>query len=795
MQIKAFLDRVLWMNPKNNYSVCRFVPNFDPDNADSLNGSFTAVGVFANIPKKLDKNIAYTLLGEWQDHPKYGRTFAMDFIEIAKPSNIESLEKFLVSNVPDLGISSVRLLLHSLDVKTVEDLEQICAQNPEAIRLCLQMSKPRKSPAKAQVIQNRIYELMVEDQVLKNIHLFLHSYDFSPLIIRKIYQKWGGTANQVLQENPYALTEIPNIGFTKADSMACKLGIDPKSQVRLRMATVYALEELSFEGHSCYPRDALVQKLCDLLSCNNELSWVPQEVLLALRVAYQEILQTTNTDTHNTPWSDAWVHIHKFMDQQTYFFLPYVHYQETYIAKAFCERKPADAVSSINWKPDLLASQYPGIRWEQLTVEQTRAVQYSYLYKFAILTGGPGCGKTFTLKAIYELHKQMGKQIVLAAPTGLAAKRMGQVIGDTAYTLHKILNIFGGQTMAWAAESEDSGKEQFQNADVVIIDECSMLGIDLLYQLMKALKSNQQLLLVGDADQLPSISCGNCLQDVIQSKVFPVVKLDKIFRQSAQSSIPLAAKQILSGKMPVFELQGRVLPPTPNAQLFFIECEKTELNTVLQRVYTDFIGHTCGLNPVIDTQVLVPIKKTEVGQFAINEFLQNLLNPLRPTEPEIFVQQEWKLRLRDKVIQTKNNYQLEIFNGDIGFVHSFNQDFNGHILEIHIQFSDKMVRYPMDNIQELQLCYAMTIHKSQGSEFPVCVIPVFYSYYTMLNKNMYYTAITRAKQKVIFVGDTKALQKAVRTENGSIRYTGLQEFLQPSTIPAIIPIDTATNPS
>jgi exodeoxyribonuclease V alpha subunit len=402
-----------------------------------------------------------------------------------------------------------------------------------------------------------------------------------------------------------------------------------------------------------------------------------------------------------------------------------------------------------------------------------------------ILTGGPGCGKTFVLKAIFRLQQALKRSVALCAPTGLAAKRMSQSVGANATTLHKLLGIgrppaMGSQAASdrtAAAVSEESSGVSIEMVDTVICDESSMLSVDLLLALLESMGPSKRLILVGDVDQLPSVGPGQCLKDLMATQRIKVCRLTKIFRQAGSSPIPIAARQIMSGDKPTFDHRGFDHAVPARKDFAFLGTKSENFFDVLFPFLQETIPSCYDLNPVRDVQILVPMRKSIVGQDEINRRMQETFNPKSESRNEFVARGgQYILREGDKVIQTRNNYDKDVFNGDTGYIQVIRVE-SGNV-EIDVQFQDRTVRLKDEEVEDLQLCYAMTIHKSQGSEFPLCIVPLFSAYYAMLYRNLLYTAVTRASQSVIIIGEEWALTRAVRNMDATKRLTALEALIR-----------------
>ena len=765
-EIMAMLSKVIYQSDKGDFLVAEFI--------DALSAKrFRASGKIT-VSSKSDAKQRYRLIGQWENLPKYGETFVSIYSEAERPSELKGIAPYLANNVKGVGEVTAKKLVESLGVKTIDDLVRICKEDKE--KLYAFFGKRKK-------IADNIIQSMVMDEVFRNIMIFLHEHNIHPNFSKKIYQKYGANSIRLLMENPYRLiSDFRRVGFLRADAIAQKLGLPKTSIFRIEAAFIYALELAQDDGHCCLPRDLLIQKSCDLLGAKHDPTFSYEYVLNQLRQIYKNnkdegkesfLIRDLTTQTNGSK-------------QNILFYLPEILKMEDDVAHNIHlllknsitrEAKEIKTQEIIDNGEKTFEELFPQLPWDKLSEEQQNAVQMSLNSRFMILTGGPGCGKTFVLKAIYGIQLALNRKVALCAPTGLAAKRMSASIGETAFTLHKLLGLGKKKQDDDNLLDELEGhSDSLKDVDVVIVDESSMLSLDLLHILLEKLGCNRRLILVGDVDQLPSVGAGNCLRDIIISQCAPIAKLTKIFRQSKESPIPLAARDIISGIKPQYTYTSSV-PFFPNAEsVAYIPCSVQTFYEVLLPFLSGTVKDIYGLNPVRDCQILVPMRRSEVGQENINKVLQDYLNPAEEGKTEIALPYGGILRVGDKVIQTKNNYELDVYNGDLGYCQSISK--TKEATEVVIEYGDKIVTYDEDEILDIQLCYSMTVHKSQGSEFPLCIIPMFGVYFSMLDRNLLYTAITRASKYVIVFGEDWAVKKAVKSQNAIRRHTALDELLK-----------------
>ncbi|APJ04290.1 AAA family ATPase [Silvanigrella aquatica] len=771
-EVVGVLSKVIFESDRGDFLVAEFI------NAQSAK-RFKASGKIQLSPKA-DAKQRYRLIGQWESTPKYGETFVTIYTEATRPTELSGIAPYLANNVRGVGEVTAKKLVESLQIKDLDSLVTICRDEKEKI---FQFFGEKKRKIAENVVTS-----MVTDEVFRNVMIFLHEHNIPPRFAKRIYEKYGSASLTNLLENPYRLiADFRQVGFLRADAIAQKLGLPSTSPFRLEAAFVYALETAQEEGHCCLPRDLLVDKSRDLLGAKTDPTFSREFVLEQLRKIYKKnrdekketfLIRESAAFQKTTPENSV---------PEILFYLPEVLRMEDEVAgfiagllnnQSALEHKEKLAQQEVESGEKTFEEIFPNLPWEKLSDEQQLAVKMSLSSRFMVLTGGPGCGKTFVLKAIYGIQRALNRRVALCAPTGLAAKRMSASIGELASTLHKLLGLGKRpqeETQNVIEELEGS-TTALENVNVVIVDESSMLSLDLLHSLLSALGAHRRLILVGDVDQLPSVGAGNCLRDIINSGKVPIARLTKIFRQSSESPIPLAARDIISGIKPEYSYVSRI-SSFPRAEPFaFIPCSQQTFYEVLLPFLCQTVANIYNLDPIKNSQILVPMRRTEVGQENINKIMQNHLNPASPDKNECSLPFGGILREGDKVIQTKNNYELDVYNGDLGYCKSITK--TKEKLEVIIEFSDRIVTYEDDEVDDLQLCYAMTVHKSQGSEFPLCIIPMFGVYYTMLDRNLLYTAITRASKFVILFGEDWAIKKAIGSQNTIKRFTFLDILLK-----------------
>lgn len=656
--------------------------------------------------------------GDWRVDASFGHQFRAESVRTKTPATLNGIKKYLASGmIPGIGPKFADKLVDYFGEKVIEAIEA----GPAAL-----MVVPGLGPAKAA----SLVQGWTEQRAVKEIMIFLHSNGVPTAMAAKIYKTYGGKAVDLINENPYRLArDVRGVGFKSADAIAMNMGIPKDSITRARAGISHALNEASSQGHCALPARILVQATAKLLGVDESLTQQAMEA----EVADGEVVEDQ-------------------IRGERHIYMKALHKAETSLAKhikALTAGVPPwgaiDVEAAIEWVQKDLGM--------TLGEEQKNALSLALNSKFMVITGGPGVGKTSMLVALLRIIHKKRVSVTLCAPSGKAADRMSESCGDEAKTIHRTLEASG----TGFARNADNALE----TDVVVVDECSMLDTWLGNSLMQAIPKNAAIILVGDVDQLPSVGPGQVLHEIIRSEAVPVAKLTQIFRQAAKSKIITNAHQINQGLMPESGDKGE--------DFFLIEREEPEAvtNTILHLVAERI--PKMGYDPVRDIQVLSPMKLAEMGTANLNRLLQERLNPDAPSIQKYGV----TYRVGDKVIQTVNDYEKNVFNGNIGFIESINQDAG----EVVVRFASCQAQYLLDEIDALQLAYAITVHKYQGSESPVVVMPMSTQHYMMLKRNILYTGVTRGRKLVVVVGGKKALQIAVgRTDTGG-RHTKLGELL------------------
>ncbi|GAN50772.1 SF1B family DNA helicase RecD2 [Methylobacterium radiotolerans] len=671
-----------------------------------------------------------TATGIWHTDRQHGVQFKADTLKVTPPTGVEGIEKYLASgHMRGIGPAMAKRIVAAFGESTFEIIEAEPQRLPEVAGI---------GPKRAA----RIIAGWAEQKAVREIMLFLHAHGVGTARAVRIFKTYGHEAIAVMTEDPYRLAkDIRGIGFKTADAIAMKLGLTPEAPQRLRAGISFALQTATDGGHCALPVAELIKLAGELLGVEATL----------IRSALLDVLETGEV-------------VQDILGDKACIFLAGLHAAERMIAERLLRRTKGTPP----WPEIDLARALPWVQektGKALSPSQSEAVRRVLGAKLAVITGGPGVGKTSTLDTILRILRAKGIQVLLAAPTGRAAKRMTEQTGLEAKTIHRLLEIdpkHGGFSR---------NEENPLACDLLVIDETSMVDVPLMNALTKAVPEHAALLLVGDVDQLPSVGPGQVLADVIASGAIPVARLTEVFRQAAESRIVVNAHRINAGKLP--ELAGR----GADSDFHLIEIEEPEAAAAtLIEVVTRRIPHRFGLDPVRDVQVLTPMQRGVLGARNLNHELQAVLNPNPSTSVERF---GWRFSPGDRVMESQNDYDREVFNGDLGTVARIDED-EGAVI---VDFEGRKVIYPYGELDTLVPAYATTIHKSQGSEYPAVVIPLAMQHWTMLARNLLYTGVTRGKRLVVLLAQRKALGIAVRGGNMRPRWTKLHEWLKATAQP------------
>jgi len=667
--------------------------------------------------------------GRWDNHRDHGIQFKTTFLKVMPPSSIEGIEKYLGSGmIRGIGPHFAKKLVKAFG----EDVFDVIENEPDRL-LKLHGIGPKRI--------ERITSGWADQKAIREIMVFLQSHGVGTSRAVRIYKTYGADAIPLVSENPYRLArDIKGIGFLTADRIAEKLGIEKTAMIRARAGISYTLTEAVSDGHCGLPED-------ELLPAAEKLLEIPTNILRnALNQELQDKAVVADT-----------------MGGQRCIFLVHLWNAEKVIAerlRTLAVGKPygpvIDADKAVPWVERKL-----GVT---LAVSQREAVRKAVSSKVMVITGGPGVGKTTLINAILSILVVKGVKVALAAPTGRAAKRLSETTGMEAKTIHRLLEVdpkHGGFKR---------GVEDPLECDLLVIDETSMVDVSLMASVVKALPDRAGLILVGDVDQLPSVGPGQVLADIIESGAVPVSRLTEIFRQAAQSQIVTNAHKVNSGYMPNLDVTKG-----GESDFYFVEAQEPEdAVTKIIEIVKNRLPKRFGFDAIQDIQVLCPMNRGGIGARSLNVELQKALNP--PTD-DIFIERfGCTYRVGDKVMQTENDYDKEVFNGDVGYVRHIDPD----LQEMVIEFDGRPVEYQFGELDEVALAYAVSIHKSQGSEYPAIVIPMMMQHYMMLRRNLLYTGITRGKKMVVLVGQKKAIGMAVKGRIEGRRWSKLEELLQRS---------------
>ena len=711
--LAGLVERVTFHNPENGFCVLRVKARGQKDLITVVaHAAMIAAGEFVQ------------LTGAWINDRTHGLQFRATFLKASPPTTLEGIERYLGSGmIPGIGAVYAKRLVRGFGEAVFDLIEQ----QPDRLREVAGIGPKRAA---------RIVAGWAEQKVIREIMLFLHANGVGTSRAVRIYKTYGTAAVQVISENPYRLArDIRGIGFRTADQIASKLGIEKTAMIRVRAGISYALSEAMDDGHCGLPADELASQTETLIEVPAALI----ETALALELEAGDVVADT-------------------LEGNRCIFLAGLYRAEREIA----ERLRILAAGGTPW-PRIDADK--AIPWVEgktglvLADSQKQAVRMALASKALVITGGPGVGKTTLLSSILKVLMAKRTAVALCAPTGRAAKRLSESTGLEAKTIHRLLETDPAKGGFRRDESNPL------SCELLVVDEASMVDVLLMRALLRALPDQSALLVVGDVDQLPSVGPGQVLADIIGSAAVPVVRLTEVFRQAAESRVIINAHRINRGQMPELDQTG------PGSDFYFVDAADPEDG--VQKILTivrDRIPKAFGLDAVRDIQVLCPMNRGGLGARSLNVELQKALNPPGEERVERF---GWTFCPGDKVMQVENDYDREVYNGDLGIISRLDMEES----ELHVTFDGRDVTYGFGELDELVLAYATTIHKSQGSEYPAVVIPVTTQHYTMLARNLLYTGVTRGKRLVVLVGQRKALAIAVRNQGARRRWSKLREWL------------------
>jgi exodeoxyribonuclease V alpha subunit len=719
--LDAVLERITYANEETGYTVARVTTGRDTD-------LLTVVGNLLGA----QPGESLRMQGRWTSHPQYGRQFEVHNYTTVLPATLQGLRRYLGSGlIKGIGPKMAERIVTHFDLDTLRIIEE----QPQRLS-----EVPGLGPKRTAMI-GRAWE---EQKAIKEVMLFLQGVGVSTSLAVRIYKTYQDASISVVKNEPYRLAaDVWGIGFKTADKIAQAMGIPHGSPQRVKAGLQFALSEASEEGHCYLPEDDLIAKAAELLGVEAALA----------ETCLEELAQDEGVIMEYLPGPEGEV---------TAVYLVPFHRAEVSLANGLLrllhapgERLPA--FKTVSWEAAL--SWLQRTTGSTLAPEQEQAVRLALTERVAVLTGGPGCGKSFSVRSIVALARAKKARIILAAPTGRAAKRLSELAGIEASTLHRLLQLRPGGDAIY-------NRDNPLDADLVVVDEASMLDVLLANTLVKAIPPGAHLLFVGDVDQLPSVGAGEVLRDLLGSGVLPSVRLTHIFRQAQHSGVVTNAHRINAGQMPV--MQGL------EDFFLFTEDDPERLADLVVDIVANRLPRRFGLDARRDVQVLCPMHRGPAGAGVLNEKLQQALTPARPGLPERRYGGR-VYRVGDKVTQLRNNYDKKVFNGSVGVVTGLSLE--EQELRVFMDETEE-IAYSFDELDEITHAYAVTVHRSQGSEYPCVILPLSTSAWLMLQRNLLYTAVTRAKRLVVLVGSKRAIARAVRTEGAGRRYAALAERLR-----------------
>lgn len=721
-EILGYIDRITFQNAENGYTIAQLKETRAKQSKASHSETTCIVG---SMPG-LQPGMTVRCSGQWKQHLVYGKQFVVERFQVEAPADLVGIEKYLGSGlIKGIGPKYAARIVELFGVDTLHVIDKA----PERLLDVDGLGKKRV---------DKIKECWSDQKSIREVMIFLRSHEISPAYAQKVFKTYGSDSIRIVQENPYQLArDIRGIGFKSADAIARKLGIAKEAPERIDAGIEYALSDCADEGHVCFPVVEFL-KLC-------------QEIL----ETSQGLIEERLPELFKSSRIEIGEMVYDGMMGQFVWLKP-LFISEVGISRQLmrlrrnpCHLRSIDTDKALEWVQEKLSI--------QLAENQKRAVVQALTEKVQIITGGPGTGKSTIIKAILAITEKLTDKILLAAPTGRAAKRMTEITGRKAKTLHSLLEF------DFRAGKFKKGLDDPFDCDLIIIDEASMIDTSLMYSLSKAIPSHARAIFVGDINQLPSVGPGSVLKDMISSKCLPVTILNEIFRQAAGSRIITNAHRINSGVFPDIRNFS-------DSDFFFMEVEEPEdvLKNIVALV-SQRLPKKYGFDPFNDIQVLAPMKRGIIGTENLNVVLQQTLNP---KENALFWSGK-RLLPGDKVMQIRNNHKREVYNGDIGRV----QDINHVEQQVTIEINDKEVVYEFSDLDEIVLAYAASVHKYQGSECPCIVMPIHTTHFKLLHRNLLYTGVTRGKKLVVLVGTKRAIALAVKNDEVKRRYTGLRQAL------------------
>ena len=715
------LEKILYSNLENGFLIATFL-------VENTTKPITVKGIVFNTHERE----TLLLKGCWENHKVYGRQFSIREFMPVEPTSEEGMVRYLSSKVfKGIGEKTAQHIVNKFGKNTFKIIDI----SPESLSKVKGVGKKQRKSLLA---------AWDEQRGLRDVMTFLRGVGISHAYSQRIFAKYGLNSIPLIKTNPYKLTDIEGIGFLTADGIARNLGFDKNSPHRAVAGLLYMLEQQSLNGHTCFTRQALLEKTSQELDIKLEILETSTQQLLDDSLLYSEKFQFMNAD------------------EEELIFRPRFYKAEQRIAENIYRILNSDAYTVFEGESSLIEEQQRKVGL-QLDPAQKEAVEAALKHKVLIITGGPGTGKTTIVRFMLGLMRPRIPSIGLAAPTGRAAKRITETTGSVAYTIHRLLEA---SNIGFQRDRENPLEQE-----LLILDETSMIDTLLMDNFLEAVPSASRLILVGDVDQLPSVGAGSVLLDLIESGTIPVVRLDHIFRQAADSFITVNAHQVRRGKALNFSALGH--KKDVNQELLdFYFIKESNSEKIVEKILlmsTERIPQRFELDPMMDIQVLTPMHRGVTGSINLNRKLQERMNP---DGKGLEHREEW-FRIGDKVMQQQNDYEKQVFNGDLGRI----VNCDSKTKELHVKFEHGIVQYQSKELDQLSLAYAITVHKSQGSEYSAVIIPMTTHHYMMLQRNLLYTAITRGKQLVVLIGTEVAISKAVENECSMQRFTGLQHQL------------------
>lgn len=702
--VRCVVERITYRNPENGYSVLKV-------NMKEHRDLMTLVGYFGD----LSPGMILLCEGEWVHDRKYGIQFRAQTWEEVLPATAFGIEKYLGSGlIRGIGPKYAHRIVEAFGTETIDVIDN----TPEKLLEIPGIGKERL---------RKICESWEQQKEIKNIMIFLQNYGVSTSFSAKIFKTYGSDSIRTVRENPYRLADdIWGIGFKTADALAEKMGWSKEDPLRCRSGLFYTLNQLSEDGHVYATREQLIQKASELL----DISPDPLEKALTVAAMSGDLVEDGEA-----------------------LYLPAFYQAERGIAEKLLRILSS---TSLFLEPDLDLREIErrtGITYDDI---QIKAIKTALSSKVVVITGGPGTGKTTITRGILQVLKQRNQKVLLAAPTGRAAKRLAEATGQEAKTIHRLLEFKPPQ-------GYERNSDRPLEGQVLILDEASMIDVILMNALLNAVPPEMSLIIIGDIDQLPSVGPGNVLRDLIESEVIPVVRLTRIFRQAQRSRIVMNAHRVNEGKFPDIS-NGK------DSDFFFLEADEPEIAAEeIVNLIRNRLPRAYHISP-FDIQILTPMQRGVIGAASLNMELQKLLNP----QGTVLRRGGTEYGAGDKIMQIRNNYDKDVYNGDIGTVQRIDPDDQ----LLYAEFDGRIVPYELSELDELVLAYATTVHKSQGSEYPVVIMPVMMSHFVMLQRNLIYTGITRAKTIMILIGQKKALAYSIHNVTVTQRNSGLQKRLR-----------------